>query len=262
MRIFCAVTVMLLWLHGPAQASFSAGELGTVAAAPAPGAALPLALGFRDEMGQPLTLKQALRGVPGVVIFADYTCHTLCGPILDFAADGLEKTGLSPGKDYRVIVIGLDPKDALDAARAMKAAHFGNENVAGRAATFLTGRPESIAAATAALGYHYRYDAQHDQFAHPAAVYVTDGNGKVARVLSGVGLDGADLRLALVDAGHGAVGTFLDRIRLHCYGYDPARGIYTERITFFLEIAAGISVLVLAGGIFTMIARERRPVAR
>ena len=69
-------------------------------------------------------------------------------------------------------------------------------------------------------------------------------------LLSGLGLSGADFRLALVEAGHGAVGTFADRIRLLCYGYDPARGIYTERITLFLELAAGATVLVMAGGIW------------
>ena len=58
-------------------------------------------------------------------------------------------------------------------------------------------------------------------------------------MLSPLGLDGGDLRLALVDAGEGAVGTFADRFRLLCYGYDPARGIYTARITLLLEIAAG-----------------------
>ena len=82
--------------------------------------------------------------------------------------------------------------------------------------------------------------------------------GKIARVLSGLGLDGGDLRLALVDAGRGTVGTFTDHIRLLCYGFDPARGIYTERITFFLELAAGATVLMLGSGILTLLAMERR----
>ena len=45
---------------------------------------------------------------------------------------------------------------------------------------------------------------------------------------------------------------FADRIRLLCYGYDPVRGIYTERITTLLEIAAGATLLAMAGGIFAM----------
>ena len=79
-----------------------------------PGAALPMTLNFLDERGRQTTLAQAIGGVPAIVIFADYTCHTLCGPILEFAAAGLAKSGLRPGADYRVVVIGLDPKDSID----------------------------------------------------------------------------------------------------------------------------------------------------
>ena len=74
------------------------------------------------------------------MIFADYTCHTLCGPILDFAVAGLAKTGLQPGLNYRLLVIGLDPKDGLDAARAMRMPHTSKPTDAiAAAAVFLTG---------------------------------------------------------------------------------------------------------------------------
>ena len=75
------------------------------------------------------------------------------------------------------------------------------------------------------------YDAEHDQFAHPAAAYVLTKDGRIARVLSGLGLSGGDLRLALVEAGQGHVGTLLDQITLRCFGFDPARGIYTASIS-------------------------------
>ena len=258
MRIFAAAAFALLILHGPARAAINAGELGAIYADAPPGAALPMTLNFLDERGRQTTLAQAIGGVPAIVIFADYTCHTLCGPILEFAAAGLAKSGLRPGADYRVVVIGLDPKDSINSARAMRSEHFAAADPIADDAVFLTGTQDTVTAATAALGYHYRYDAEHDQFAHPAAVYVTDATGKIARVLSGLGLDGGDLRLALVDAGRGTVGTFTDHIRLLCYGFDPARGIYTERITFFLELAAGATVLMLGSGILTLLAMERR----
>jgi len=258
MMNFAAPALAFLVLCGPAYAGFSSGDLGAIAAEPAPGATLPLTLRFIDDSGQPRTLAQALGGTPGVVIFADYTCRTLCGPILEFAAAGLAQSGLRPATDYRVIVIGLDPKDAVAAARAMKASHFAADDPIARATVFLTGEQTAISATTAALGYHYRYDPEHDQFAHPAAVYVTDAKGRVTRALSGLGVDGADLRLALVEAGRGDVGTFADRIRLLCYGYDPARGIYTARITLLLELASGATLLVMAGGILAMLVLERR----
>jgi len=246
----CAVAPM------PATA-FTSTQLGAIAAVPPPNAALPVQLSFRDEHGRPLTLAAAIGGVPAVVVFADYTCHTLCGPILEFTAAGLDRSGLRPGTDYRLIVIGLDPKDTLDSARAMRSAHIDAADPIGLAAVFLSGAETDIRAATAAVGFKYAYDAAHDQYAHPAAIYVVGAAGRVRRMLSPLGLDGGDLRLALVDAGDGAVGSFADRIHLLCYGYDPVRGIYTERITTMLEIAAGATLLVMACGIFAMTRRER-----
>lgn len=250
----CAVTPI------PA-AAFTPIQLAAIFAAPPPNAVLPLQLSFRDENGRPITLAGAVGAVPAVVVFADFTCHTLCGPILEFTAAGLGRSGLRPGVDYRLIVIGLDPKDDLDSARAMRTTHIDAADPIGRAAVFLSGGDADIRAATTAVGFNYAYDAEHDQYAHPAAAYIVDAAGRVRRMLSPLGLDGGDLRLALVDAGDGAVGGFADRIHLLCYGYDPVRGIYTERITTMLEIAAGATLLAMAGGIFAMTRRERRRAA-
>jgi protein SCO1/2 len=251
-----AMILLLVGFAAAARADVSPAALQSIAAAPTPDAALPLTLSFRDDMGGSRTLAQAVDGKPTVLIFVDYTCHTLCGPILDFTAHALRQSGLRPGVDFRMVVIGLDPKDEIDAAREMRKARLGDDAVA-RAAVFLTGGEQAIGATTAALGYRYAYDAAHDQYAHPAAAYVLDARGAVSRVLSGLGLSGTDMRLALVAAGQGHVGTLADQIRLLCYGYDPARGIYTERITFFLEMGALATVAGLAGSIGLMMLRTR-----
>jgi len=262
MRI--AVTLVLLLIcaplaaSGPARAGLVAAEVKKVEAAPAPNAALPLDVSLIDEAGRAVTLRTAIGGVPTVLVFADYTCRTLCGPILEFTTAGLAKTGLKPGADYRLVAIGIDPKDKPEAAQAMRARHIDNGSPINAAAVFLTGGEAAVSAVTEAAGLHYYYDAEHDQYAHPAAVYVVDGNGTVRRVLSPLGLDGADLRLAIVDAGRGSVGTFADRIHLLCYGYDPVKGIYTERVTTLLAFAAGITLVALLGGISLMAMRERR----
>jgi protein SCO1/2 len=242
----------------PARAGIVASEIKKVEAAPAPNAALPLDVGFVDDSSHAMTLRAAIAELPTVLVFADYTCRTLCGPILEFTAAGLAKTGLRPGIDYRLVVIGIDPRDKPAAAQAMRVAHIDGGSALGRAAVFLTGDDAAIHSVTQAAGLHYYYDAEHDQFAHPAALYVIDARGRVQRVLSPLGLNGADLRLAIVDAGRGAVGTLADRIHLLCYGYDPVKGIYTERITTMLAVAAALTLAALFGGISLMALRERR----
>jgi protein SCO1/2 len=244
-----------------AHAHFTAAQLAGISAAPAADAGLPLALSFRDDNGQAATIATALADRPAVVVFADYTCRTLCGPILEFTASGLARTGLQPGADYRLVVIGINPHDNFEAAHAMRAAHINAANPINRGAVFLSGNETSIQAATTAVGLHYAYDAEHNQYAHPAAAYIVDAAGRVRRLLSPLGLDGADLRLALVDAGGGAVGGLADQIHLLCYGYDPVKGIYTERITTLLGYAAGATLLAMAAGFFAMLMRERRRIA-
>ncbi len=250
----------MMTVAGPAVANFSTVQLADMAATPPANAALPDDLVLRDEGGRRISVKDAIGGVPAVVVFADYTCRTLCGPIVAFAAAGLAKSGLRPGADYRLLAIGLNPRNGIDAARAMRAKHIDAASPI-NPAVFLTADEKSIDAATAALGLTYAYDKEHDQYAHPAAIYVVDAGGRVRRLLSPFGLEGGALRLALVEAGNGAVGSVADRIHLLCYRYDPAKGIYTERITVMLGYAAAAALLLLLSGLSLLLMRERRRAA-
>ena len=243
----------------PATAALSSAVLGDVSVQAKTNAPLPLSLAFIDETGAPRTLGEALGGRPSLLLFQDYTCRTLCGPILDVALAGLEKSGLAPDVDYRVVVVGLDPKDGVAGARAMRSSHIEAGSAAGVAAIMHTGNDAAIHAVTAAVGYNYVYDPEHYQFAHPAAAYVITPAGRIARVLSGLGLDGNDLRLALVDAGEGRIGTFIDHIRLLCYGFDPAQGIYTASIERWLMALAAATVIALAAWLIFLMRSSRSP---
>lgn len=256
-RLWLAALILCAGL-GTAQAAFGTSALDHVAATPQANAQLPLDTPFVDEHGAPRTLRSILQGRPALLVFADYTCRTLCGPILAFAASGLEKSGLRPGADFHLIVIGIDPKDTLSDATAFKTGRLGDGTPLTAATTMLTGKPDAIAAETAAAGYHYSYDAQHDQYAHPAAAYVLTAQGRIARVLSGVGLAGDDLRLALVDAGRGKVGGVADQIHLLCYGFDPAKGIYTASIGRITNVACAVTVLAIVCGVGGLMLTRRR----
>ena len=127
-----------------------------------------------------------------------------------------------------------------------------------RRATFLTADGDSLTALTASLGYRAVYDSKNDQFAHPAALFVLTPDGRVARVLSGLGIDPVDLRLALVEAGEGHIGTITDQVRLLCYGFDPALGIYTSSIKRWLDFGWLLTAIGLAGAIGVMTLKNRR----
>jgi protein SCO1/2 len=247
-----------LAFHAPsARAAITQDQRDHVGVFPPPAAAAPLKLAFVDAVGRPTTLGAALGGKPGVLVFADYRCSNLCGPALVLTRVGLEQSGLAPGRDYRLVVVGLNPAETLADARAMEAREIAPDPAIDKAAVFLTGAPASVSAATAAFGYRYVWDAERRQFAHPAAALVLTRVGRLTRVLSEIGLASGDLRAALVDAGQGRVGSLGERLRLLCYGFDTASGVYNARVALALKAAAGLTLALMAGGLGVLVLRRR-----
>jgi protein SCO1/2 len=244
-------------LSPPAIGRISPADYRDVGVTVAPGAAAPLDVVVTDEGGKPQVLR-ALITKPTVLVFADYTCRTLCGPVLDFVAAALEQSGLDATGQYRLLVIGIDPKDSAADAAKMRHTSIPNDPALDRVTSFLTTDAKTIAALTSALGYRFKYDAADDIYVHPAAAYVLTADGHVARVLTGLGLSGVDMRLALVEASHGKIGTIRDRIRLLCSAFDPTHGQYNAAVSRLLAIAGGTTVLALGGGIGLLALAGRR----
>jgi protein SCO1/2 len=219
-------------------------------------AAVPATATVIDQSGQARGLRDLITR-PAVLVFADYTCETLCGPIVAFVTTALEQSGLMAGDQFQLIVVGLDPKDGMaDAARMRR--DLGADAALDRASMFVTADAASLAALTEALGYRYFHDIGHDQFVHPAAAFVLAADGRVTRVLGGIGLSGDDMRLALVEAGERRVGSLGDQVRLLCSGFDPAHGTYNLLISRILAASALASIAMLGGGIGMLALMGRR----
>jgi protein SCO1/2 len=252
-----AVAIALAAAPGICSARVSPGDYRAVGIAASPNAAVPKSALLIDENGEKRALG-SLIAASTVLVFADFTCRTLCGPTVAFVASALEQSGLRPNEQFRLLVVGLDPRDRAEDATRMRRDHIGDSAV-GNAATFLTADKNTIEALTSALGYRYRYDAEADQYVHPAAAFVLRADGKVSRVLTGLGLSGPDMRLALIEAGEGHIGTLGDQVRLLCSAFDPAHGTYNLLISRMLAGAATITIALLAGGIGCLVLIGRRP---
>jgi protein SCO1/2 len=231
-------------------------ELARVAVAPAPDARVPLDLGVTDAETGPTTLGDTIGGRATLLLPVDYTCGNVCDPMLAMSAAALRATGLVPGRDVGFVLVGLDPKDGVEAARRLLLADA--KTGEGAPARALVGDATAIARLTEALGYRYVVDREADSIAHPAAAILLAPDGRVARVLSPLALNGRDLRLALIEAGEGRGSTVGDRLTLLCYGYDAVRGVYTPLIERILSLAAGATVIVLGLGILALQRRSRR----
>jgi protein SCO1/2 len=251
-----AVALFGLMISCPARAALSQSEIVQVEAAPAADAHLPGQVSLTDEHGKIKSLRQWLDGKPTVWVLADYTCKTLCGPVIGIVADALDQSGLRPGQDYRYMVVGLDPKDTIADASAMKQARIGG--AIADDTHFFRASPQDTATLLHAFGFQAIYDRANDQFAHPAAAFVVTPQGRIAFMLAGLALLPSDLRLALVSASQGRVGSLTDHIRLLCYGFDPARGVYAVMIGRVLAAAGAVTATSLALFIAILLFGDRR----
>ena len=249
-------TFAALLLSGSAEAALTRSQLDQVALAPQANARVPLDDTFVDAGGHPVTLAQALGGRPAILLPVDYTCRTTCGPALSILSSALEATGLTPGRDFRLVLVGIDPKDGAAEARAFSEPQTAGTPLADATAV-LTGDAPAIARLTHAIGYSYVYDAANDAFAHPTGLIALTSDGHVARALSSLALNPVDLKLALVEAGDGRIGSLVTRLSLLCYGFDPAHGIYTASVTRILRLAGAATLVLIAGGVGWLTWRSR-----
>lgn len=240
----------------PAQAGLTTSELSQVALAPRTNALLPLLLPLSDVSDRAAPLQSWLGGVPTVWILADYTCETLCGPAISIVSNALADTGLRAGQDYRLIVLGLDPKDGSAQALAMKSEQVSPREGLPEHSYFLRATASEVSTLTDAFGVRAIYDREHDQFAHPAAAFAVTPDGRISRALPALSVDATSLRLALVEAGQGRIGEWTDQIHLLCYGFDPASGTYTVAARRLLLAATSASVIALALLIGLLFRRE------
>src|SRR5580698_10476091 len=118
---------------------------------------LPLDAAFVDETGKTVKLGDYFGSKPAIVTMVYYTCPMLCSEELDGLTSALEMVKLTPGEDFDVVIISIDPSDTPEQAAKSKALYvkrYGRpETAAGW--HFLTGQRPAIDAVTNAVGFGY-----------------------------------------------------------------------------------------------------------
>jgi protein SCO1 len=224
-------------------------------------AQVPLQAAFLDQDGKPVKLAETVRGdVPVVMALVYYECPMLCGLILGGMARSMKETGLELGKDYRALTVSFDPREKPAQALVRQKGYLqALDQPGGKGGwPFLVGDEKDSRAVADAVGFHYKYDAESKQYAHAAAIFVLTPGGRVSRYLYGVEYPGRDLRLALVEAGQGKVGTSFDRFLLTCYRYDPAARRYVPYALGMVRAGAVLVLFGLAGALAFFWRREAK----
>jgi len=220
---------------------------------------IPPEIIFRDENGQTVHLGDYFGTKPIVLSLVYFDCPALCTEVLNGELRTMKAISLDLGKDFDAITVSFEPKDTPERAKAKRDVYAGQYGRSGARENwhFLTGDQPSIDALTQAAGFHYAYDSASRQYAHAAAILVLTPHGRIARYFYGVQYPGRDVRLGLVEASEGKIGTPTDHALLYCYQYDPATGKYGLMVMNVVRAAGVLTVLVLGIFMFVMFRRER-----
>ena len=222
---------------------------------------LPLDTTFRNEAGATVRLGDYFGRRPVVMVFAYYDCPMLCTQVINGLSSALGVMNLNPGKDFEIVTVSFNPRDTPASATAKKAVYLERYTRPGAAEGwhFLTGDQPQIDRLTQAAGFRYAWDADTKQFAHPSGVIVLTADGRLSKYLFGIEYGPRDLRLGIVEASAGKVGTPADALLLYCYHYDPMTGKYGLVIMRAVRMAGAATVLAIGAFIIVMVRRERQP---
>ncbi len=213
------------------------------------GEKIPLDLKFFDEDGNQIILGDLLKdGKPLILSLAYFSCPRLCSLTLKGTLESINALPtLYLGKDFKVATLSFNPIEKPNLAKEKALEYRGKlKKVQSDEAKwlFLTGDEDNISKLTQAVGFRYKKDGE--EFAHPTTLIFITPEGRISRYLDGVQFEPKEMKLSLLEASDGKIGTseVLNKVLLFCYEFDPVGKRY----------ALQALRIVKAGGVITLIA--------
>lgn len=224
---------------------------------------------LRDEAGKEVRLAQYLgTKKPVLLALVYYNCPSLCNLVLNGVIKAVKGMEWLPGSQFDVVAVSIDPKEGPEVAAKKKANYleFLSKEKPDAASEsgwhFLTGAEDQVSKLAKEVGFGYRWDPRTEEYAHSAALFILTPEGKISRYLYGVDYSQKDLRLSLLEASGGKIGTVIDRILMFCYRYDPITRKYSIVLTRLMQVSSVLMTLFLGGYIALFWFSQRRRVIR
>jgi protein SCO1/2 len=264
--IFPALLSSMLILAGVFRASaqnadYSPKELEKIDVVERLGDTIPLDLTFQDDTGKTVELGDYFnQGKPVILILAYYECPMLCTLVLNGMSQGVGTLSWTPGKEFQMVTVSIDPRETPELAAGKKKIYLENlsKPVEGNGWAFLVGEESQSKALADAVGFKYFYDEKNKQYGHPAVAFILTEEGKLSRYLYGVEFKPRDLKLALLEASEGKIGSTLDRIILYCYHYDADSQGYAIFASNVMKLGGAVTLVIVLIFLGIMWVRERR----
>jgi protein SCO1 len=222
-------------------------------------AELPLDLEFTDHTGAKVKLGQYFDGRRPVILTMNYyRCPMLCGLQLNSLLDTLHQLDWVAGEQFQIVTVSFDPLETHQVA-ALKRQNYLQQYGRPAAANgwqFLTGRKASIDKLLDTTGFRVRWNEETREWMHVAALVICTPDGHISRYLVDIVYQPRTLRLSLVEASEGKIGSALDHVLLFCYHYDGQGGYALAAMN--LVRAGGVLTLVFVGTLLAVLWRRER----
>ena len=223
------------------------------------GRSIDLDLTFNDENGRAVKLREFFnQGRPVVLNLIYYNCPQLCTLILNRQVEIMRQMPWTPGNQYEIVSISIDPRETPEIAGRKKATYLASYGKPAPGWHFLTDRDGNAKRLAELMGYHYRWDPRIQQYAHLAAIMILTPEGKVARYLYGINYRALDLRFGLTEAAENRSTLSIEKVLLFCYHYDPVENKYVLFATNFMKAGGVLTILILGAFMYRMFRSERR----
>lgn len=253
------VALGMAWLLGPiaarAQINELPKELEGLGVTEHLNDRIPAQLEFANDNERYVKLGQYFTGKkPVIFTFNYYSCPSICSAQLNGLVEALKELDWTPGAQFDIVTLSFDQTETPQLAKVKKENYidyYGRPAAAG-GWHFLTGKKENISALTNAVGYRFRWNEQESQWMHAPVIVICTPDGRISRYLYGVMYEPKTLRLALLEASEGKIGTTLEQILLWCYRYDSHQGQYTLAAMRVMQLGGGLTVMVLAIVLLTL----------
>lgn len=222
---------------------------------------IDLDLNFVNEKGESVGLRDYFaKSKPVMLALIYYNCPSLCNFQLNGIVDTLKELEWTTGQQFEFVVVSIEPTEGPELAAQKKQAYLElyQRPEAAKGWHFLTGSAEAIAKLADQVGFRYKWVESRKEYAHTAATYILTPEGKISRYLYGIGFSASTLRLSLVEASDGKVGSAVDKFLLYCFRYDPEKRGYAFYAFNVMRAGAATAVLVLLAFLVPFWLRQRK----
>ncbi len=197
---------------------------------------------------------------PVILTLGYYGCPMLCSLVLNGLVESLKAVSFQAGDDYRIVSISIDEREQANLAKAKQKAYLSAMNAQEGADWWqfhVTTATEARRLADA-VGFNYEFDKKIDQFAHGAGFFVLSPEGVLSRTLFGISFAPTDVKLALSEAASGKIGSFIDRVLLSCFHYNPDSHRYGVYIFGVMRLGGVLTVIILGLVLLFYFRQEKR----